>query len=112
MQEEDVLDCDRVPVAHGVELPDAEGDGVPVEDRHAEDVPQEVGDVEADREVVPEKVEETHAEGVLDCDKDTVAHVVALPDADGDKVPEEDRLSDTVPQGVGVAEPDREVVPV
>ena len=54
MQEEDVLDCDRVPVAHGVELTDAEGDGVPVEDRHAEDVPQEVGEVEADRENVPE----------------------------------------------------------
>jgi hypothetical protein len=51
---EGVLDCDRVPVVHGVELPDAEGDGVPLEDRHAEDVPQGVGEVEEDREVVPE----------------------------------------------------------
>jgi hypothetical protein len=40
-----------------------------------------------------------------------VEHGVALPDADGDKVPVEDRLPDSVPQGVGVEVPDREVAP-
>jgi hypothetical protein len=65
---EGVLDCDKLPVVHCEALPDAEGDGETVADRHADTVPQGEGVVEADKEVVPEKVEAAHAEGVLDCD--------------------------------------------
>ena len=56
-------------------------------------------------------MEETHAEGVLDSDKDPVGHGVALPDAQGDRVPDEDRHADAVPQGVGEAEVERQLVP-
>ena len=110
-QAEGVPHWEEVPVAHGVAIPDAEGDRVPEEDRHAEDVPQWVGEVEVDKEVVPEAEEETHAEGERDCDKLPVAHGVALPEADGDGVPEDDRLAEDVPQWVGETEVDKEVVP-
>jgi len=56
-------------------------------------------------------VEETHAEGVLDCDKVPVGQGVALADAQGDRVPDEDRQADAVPQGVGEANIERELVP-
>jgi hypothetical protein len=102
------LDCDKLSVAHGVALPEADGDGVPEEDRHAEDEPQWVGETEVDKEVVPEVVEETLAQDELDCDKLLVVHGVALPEADGDGVPEEDRLAEDVPQWVGDVEVDRD----
>lgn len=106
-----MLHCEELLVAHGVAIPDAEGDGVPEEDRHAEDVPQRVGEVEVEKVVVPEVVEETHAEEELDCDKVPEAHSVALPEAEGDGVPEEDRHAEDVPQWVGDAEVDRDVDP-
>ena len=56
-------------------------------------------------------MEETHAEGVLDCDKVPVGQGVALADAQGDRVPDEDRQADAVPQGVGEANIERELVP-
>ena len=51
---EEVVENDGVPEELRVEQPDEVGDTVPDEDRQADAVPQGVGEIEVDREVVPE----------------------------------------------------------